>query len=112
MLFAVILCAAMAALTALQFGKRKSSPMLLKIVMPENMDYYGVFDSILQQYTFAHKLTRVKTSEFGSLFELSYEVNVKDMSQSKRFIDELRCKNGNLSVVLACAPRSEGASFC
>lgn len=110
-LFALILCGAMVALTKLNFGKPNSSPMRLRIVLPEDMDYQGAFDQIFAVYTTDCRLTKVKTTEFGSLFEITYDLTLKNMDDSKSFIDKLRCKNGNLNVVLMMRENNEPAVF-
>lgn len=110
-LFALILCCAMVVLTKLRYGNRRQSPMRLKITLPEDMDYYNVFDGILNEYTATHKLVKVKTAEFGSLFELTYELTMKDIAQAKAFIDKLRCKNGNLNIVLSSQQVNEATVF-
>lgn len=110
-LFALVLCGVMVVLTKLRFGNRLQSPMRLKIVLPEDMDYYGVFDGILNEYTTTNKLVKIKTAEFGSLFELTYELTMKDITQTKAFIDKLRCKNGNLNIVLSSQQVTEAAVF-
>ncbi|CDF01102.1 putative uncharacterized protein [Ruminococcus sp. CAG:624] len=74
--------------------------MTLKITIPENLDYKGVFDPVLQRYTNFYKLRRVKTTNFGTLFELIYSIDVKDTVNQKQFIDELRSLNGNLNINL------------
>lgn len=110
-LFAVILCIVMVVLTKIKFGNRRQGPMRLKVVLPEDMDYSGVFDEVLNEYTISHKLSRVKTSEFGSLFELTYEITLKSTASTKEFIDKLRCKNGNLSIVLSINEANEVHAF-
>lgn len=110
-LFAAIMCLAMIILTRLRFGCRSTHPMNLKIVMPECMDYDGVFDDVLNEYTGIHKLSKVKTTEFGSLFEITYEITMKNMADTKKFIDKLRCLNGNMNVVLMVKEHSEEAVF-
>lgn len=107
-LFAAILCAAMALLWKMDYGKNKNKSMRLKIALPEDMDYEGIFDEIMTKYTNAYKLIGVKTKEFGSLFELSYEVMLKDGINSKLFLDSIRCKNGNLNIVLGMNENREG----
>lgn len=82
------------------FGKCKTSSMTLKITIPENLNYIGLFDGILNQYTTSWKLRRIKTTNFGSLFELVYSLEVKNDADQKQFLDELRNLNGNLTVVL------------
>lgn len=110
-LFAVILCGIMILLWAIKYGNRITSAMRLKIVLPEDMDYQGTFDDILHEYTDSYKLTKIKTSEFGSLFEIVYDVILKDDINSKNFIDSLRSRNGNLNIVLANKESNEAPSF-
>lgn len=110
-LFALIICCVMVILTKLNFGKTCLNPMRLKIVLPEDMDYQGVFDDVLKEYTTDCKLIKIKTTEFGSLFEITYDITLKNMADTKSFIDKLRCKNGNLNVVLSMRETSERALF-
>ncbi len=110
-LFAVVLCLVMIILTKIRFGSRCANPMSLKIVIPESMEYDGIFDGVLNDYTNAHRLSKVKTTEFGSLFEITYEITMKNMADSKKFIDKLRCLNGNLNVVLMMKEQNEAAVF-
>ena len=110
-LFAVILCTIMIILTKVHFGARKNNAMRLKIVVPEDMQYQGAFDDILKEYVDEYKLCRVKTTQFGSLFELSYDVIVKDNADLKAFIDKLRCKNGNLNIAISVKENNEIAAF-
>jgi hypothetical protein len=110
-LFALIMCLAMVILTKLRFGSKSNQSMLLKIVIPEHMDYDGVFDAVLNEYTTNYKLIKVKTTEFGVLFELTYEVSMKDAVPSKQLIDQLRCCNGNMNVALMVNQRAEEAVF-
>ena len=65
----------------------------------------AVFDDVLKKYTSSWMFKKVKTKEFGSLFEITYTVVMKNENQ-KKFIDELRCRNGNLGVVLS-VPQEE-----
>lgn len=99
-LFAVILCTVMVILNFTKYGKPKVKNMQLKITIPEDLDYQNCFDDILKQYAVNHKIQRVKTSDFGSLFEIIYCIQLKDTINQKEFIDKLRCRNGNLSIVL------------
>ena len=68
--------------------------------VPENLNYEGIFDEILNKYTISWNLSRVRTRDFGALFELRYKLNVKPECDTKKFIDELRCRNGNLNISL------------
>ena len=95
----VILTAAMLLLSAVNFGAPKSSERVLKITIPENLDYEGLFDDLFAQYTASHELTRVKTSNMGTLYELEYRVTLPGETVPKAFLDDLRCRNGNLNIV-------------
>lgn len=110
-LFAAMMCLVMVVLTRLRFGSRSSQSMLLKIVIPEQMDFDGVFDGVLDEYTTACRLIKVKTTEFGSLFEITYDVTMKNAAPSKQLIDRLRCLNGNMNVVLMANQLNEEAVF-
>ena len=78
----------------------------LKITIPEDMDYTGLFDDLFETYTASHNLLSVKTANMGSLFNLRYRIRLKDVKREKAFLDELRCRNGNLEI--ACAHVSAG----
>ena len=78
--------------------KRGGNEKSLKITIPENLDYEGLFDDLFPQYTSSHTLTRVKTSNMGTLYELTYRVTLPDDHAPKAFLDELRCRNGNLNI--------------
>ena len=95
----VILAAALALLTAVNFGQRFESERVLKITIPESLDYDGLFDDLFDQYTRSHTLERVKTANMGTLYELEYRVTLPGEQPSKEFLDALRCRNGNLNIV-------------
>ena len=98
-LFFLIISAALAGLTALDFGRPSDAERVLKITIPENLDYEGLFDDLFAQYTESHSLVRVKTSNMGTLYELEYRVTLAGESVPKDFLDALRCRNGNLNIV-------------
>lgn len=97
-LFFVIMAAAVLVLGRLRFGEGSSACRQLKITIPENLDYEGLFDDLFEKYTYSHELVRVKTTNMGTLYELCYDVRLKDAEISKVFLDEIRCRNGNLTV--------------
>ncbi|KAF5057615.1 hypothetical protein DSECCO2_354960 [anaerobic digester metagenome] len=99
-LFAVILCVVMVILSVTKYAKPKVQMMQLKITIPEDIDFQNCFEDILEQFTESHKLQRVKTADFGSLFEIVYTIQPKEAMDQKAFIDQLRCRNGNLNIVL------------
>lgn len=73
---------------------------MLKITIPEDLDYVGLFTDIFASYTTYHELVSVKTSNMGSLYKLSYVIGIADVANEKSMIDEIRCRNGNLEVAL------------
>ena len=98
--FAVILCLVMVLLTFTNYAKQKSTSMQVRITVPENLNFQGLFDDILNKYTDFWKLRKVRTTDFGTLFELSYLIDLKQSADQKVFLDELRCRNGNLNITL------------
>lgn len=98
-LFFLIMGAAVLILGKLRFGEGNAACRQLKITIPENLDYEGLFDDLLEKYTAEHELVRVKTTNMGTLYELCYDIRLKDKGISKAFLDEIRCRNGNLTVI-------------
>ncbi len=82
-------------------GKKAELYKTLHITIPEDLDYTGVFEEILQTYTSQYEVVRVKTTNMGSLFKLTYNLTLKNKEQEKEFIDELRCRNGNLEITMS-----------
>lgn len=95
----VLIGAASLVLSNSRFGESKKAKKQLKITIPESMNYAGVFDDLFEKYTSFNKMIRVKTSNMGSLFQLSYEIVLKDEAEEKDFIDNIRCRNGNLDII-------------
>lgn len=97
--FFIIIAVFSILLTLVGFGAGEADERELKITIPENLDYDGLFDDLLNKYTRYAELERVKTTSMGTLYELSYKVVLRDQQRSKEFLDELRTRNGNLSIV-------------
>ena len=95
-------------LTKLHFGEADSSIRMLKITIPENLDYDEIFNDVFAQYTKMHDLVRVKTTNMGTMYELTYDVILKNPEASKQFIDDLRCRNGNLNIIFGRAKDDVG----
>ena len=76
------------------------SDQVLRITIPEDMNYKNVFDDIFDKYLVRHEVKNVKTSNMGTLFTISYNVRTKPGIDTKAFIDELRTRNGNLNIIL------------
>ena len=97
--FFLIVAATVITLSLLRFGENSRSFRQLKITIPENLDYDGLFDDIFEKYTTKHELTKVRTTNMGTLYELTYHIYIKGGDVGKEFIDELRCRNGNLNII-------------
>lgn len=81
------------------YGERTSNERDLKITIPENLEYAGLFDDIFEKYTSKSYLDSVKTTNLGSMFELRYRITMKATADEKKMIDEIRCRNGNLTIM-------------
>lgn len=103
-LFTVVLCAILFLYNLLDFGSRKNGERykVLHITIPEDLDYTGAFDEVLDKYTASHELVQVKTTNMGSLFRLTYNLVLKSPEEEKELIDKLRCRNGNLEISVSC----------
>ena len=99
--FAVLVFASVAVLflivTITGLGERHKV-RTLKIRIPEDLDYDGLFDDVFDRYTTMHQLEKVRTVNMGTMYELTYSVSFRDLSKSKQMIDEIRVRNGNLNV--------------
>lgn len=102
--FAVLLAVVLSVVTVLynrfDFGSQKKGALykVLHIMIPEDLDYTGVLDEILEEYTSSYELEQVKTANMGSLFKLTYNITLKSAEAEKEMIDRLRCRNGNLEI--------------
>lgn len=91
-------------LVKLKFGDQDVNNRRVKVTMPENLDYNKVFDDVFSEYTTRTELRKVKTTNLGSMFELQYEITLRDPALEKAFIDALRTRNGNLNILLSRTP--------
>jgi uncharacterized membrane protein YhiD involved in acid resistance len=105
--FFIIIAAFMLVLNLLRFGDGDENERTLKITIPENLDYDGIFDDLFEQYTKRSSLEKVKTTNMGTLYELQYSIILKSNEIPKQFIDELRCRNGNLNITCSKAGTKE-----
>ena len=100
--FVAIMAAVMLVYNAVGFGNEELdlSEKTLKILIPESLDYSNAFTDIFEKYTLGYPLVAVKTTNMGSMFHLTYNVKLKDIEEEKNFIDDLRCRNGNLEIMM------------
>ena len=97
-LLTFIILAIMITLKIFKFGEYSNK--ILKIVIPEDLDYQKEFEEIFNKYLKKYELRKIKTINLGSLFELTYSVDLNSTENMKEFINELRVKNNNLKIVL------------
>ncbi|MEA5136392.1 MAG: DUF4956 domain-containing protein [Candidatus Fimivivens sp.] len=97
--FLLIIGAMTILLTLIRFGDSRSKEKDLRITIPEDLDYTGIFDDLFAAYTRRAELLRVKTTNMGSLYELRYRIVLKDENTEKQLLDKLRCRNGNLTIL-------------
>ncbi len=102
-LFTLIMCLIFVVYNRLDFGSKKNSQIYktLIITIPEDLDYSEIFDDIFEKYTNEFDLSRVKTTNMGSMFKLTYNVTLKDSKKEKEMIDKIRCRNGNLEITVS-----------
>lgn len=93
----MLLCSAL----GLGTKSKATAERVLRITIPEDLDYTEVFDDLFESFTSSHEIQRVKTTNMGSMFRLTYTVKLKDIKDEKKFIDEIRCRNGNLEVSMS-----------
>lgn len=99
LLFTCLVCAVMLLLARIPMGEEGT--MDLHITVPESLHYAREFEDLFQTYTSSCQLVKTRTSNLGSLYKLEYRVVLKDPAQAQAFIDQLRCRNGNLEISLA-----------
>ena len=88
--------------------RAQAQEKLLRVTIPESLDYIDVFDDTFAHYLKSYENVGVKTTGMGSMFRLSFKIRMKDPKEEKAFIDELRTKNGNLEI--AVLPYVEAAN--
>lgn len=84
----------------------ESKDMLLKITVPEDLDYTNCFNDIFSKYSKKTEFIKSKTVNMGSMYEIIYNLELSNLSKQKEFIDELRCRNGNLKIILERMPEN------
>ena len=101
-LFTIIMCVMFLIYNAVA-GSAKSEAVnkTIKITIPEDLDYTGAFDDIFAEYTKKNELVKVKTTNMGSMFRLTYNVTLRDATKEKEMIDHIRERNGNLEIMVS-----------
>ncbi len=101
--FTLVMCGVFLLYNFLDFGTKRNSAVYktFTVTIPEDLDYSEVFDDIFESYTRAHELVKVKTTNMGSLYKLTYNVTLTDPKKEKEMIDKMRCRNGNLEIAVS-----------
>ena len=99
----LVLCLVMLALQHFRYAAPKRTQKRLKITIPENFNHQNAFDDIFAKYSSKAEPRRIRTTDLGSLFEISYNITMPDDADEKAFLDEIRARNGNLPVILSMA---------
>ena len=110
-LFALVISLVILAGSAISFGKltAKKADRVLKITIPEDLDYNSQIEDVIAEYTTFSELTSIKSVNMGSMFKLTYAIALKEPEKLKEFIDSIRTRNGNLEVaVLRMDLREQG----
>jgi uncharacterized membrane protein YhiD involved in acid resistance len=98
-LFFILIAALTLVLEKVHFGAPKASERILKITIPESLNYEHLFDDLFEKYDLHASLEKVKTSNMGTMYELQYRILLPENVISKELMDEIRCRNGNLNIV-------------
>ncbi len=97
-LFVIIVCLIMVLSNFVHFKEKDDFVRELRITIPEDLNYAHEFDDLFKHYTNSSKLLNVKTTNMGSLYKLTYEIELKNEDDVQKFIDDIRCRNGNLEI--------------
>lgn len=107
-LFTILIGGLITVMSLLKIGeKHKNCERMVKITIPEDLDYTKVFDEVFDEYVTKCGLEQVKTTNFGSMFKLTYRVQLINSDKEKELIDKLRTRNGNLEVMISRMPMGE-----
>ena len=104
-LFTLIACACIVLLSLIRMSSEREQQLL--ITVPENLNFTGAFDDLFEKYTKKSALVSVKSTNMGSLYKLTYKIEMKNESEMRAFIDDLRIRNGNLEISIL---KLEGSS--
>ncbi len=99
-LITLILCLLLIILDISKFSMLGNKSKTLKIIIPEDLNFDNLFDDIFEKYCRSYQLNKSRTTDFGTLFELTYTIVFKKNISEKAFIDEIRTRNSNLNVIL------------
>ena len=108
-IFTVVIVLVMVVLSLTNFADKNAGKRQLRITIPENLNYTNAFDNVFNKFIVSNELTKVKTTNMGTMFELTYLVEFSNNVNEKEFIDALRVMNGNLNITLGVVDNTSGA---
>lgn len=99
-LFTILMCIMFVFYNLFDFGSKKNAAIFktLTVTIPEDLNFSGIFDDVFEKFTVSHELVRVKTTNMGSMFKVTYNILLRNPLCEKEMIDEIRIRNGNLEV--------------
>lgn len=103
--FTIISALIIVLLTKTKFAEKNDNMKILRIIIPEDLDYPNVFDEVFEKHLNKYELDKVKTTNLGSLYELTYRIDLKKDTNEKELIDDIRIRNGNLNIILNKQPK-------
>lgn len=104
-LFTLIISVITVLLSLIKFGDERL--LLLNVTVPESLNFAHGLDDVFAEYTKKYYLTSTRTTNMGSLYKLTYKIELKNKDKMQEFIDALRCRNGNLEIMITEAPDTE-----
>ena len=101
--FTVIMCVVVLVYETVGFGKSNMSVLnkTINITVPEDLDYSEIFDEVWEKYVSKVEMTKIKSTNLGSLNKLTYNITLKEKNTEKQLIDDIRCRNGNLEISMS-----------
>ncbi len=102
LLFVGVVGVVLFVLTTFNYGgnRKNAADRIIRITIPEDLDYNSEIETVLDEYTATHELTSVRSVNMGSMFKLTYKATINDLSKQKELIDKIRVRNGNLEVAV------------
>ena len=107
-IFTVVIILVLVTLSITNFADKNAGKRQLRITIPENLNYTHAFDGIFDNFLSSKELTKVKTTNMGTMFELTYIIEMNKDINEKEFIDSLRVVNGNLNITLGMIDNVSG----
>jgi uncharacterized membrane protein YhiD involved in acid resistance len=93
-------------MTRFDWYAREMATQILRIQLPSDTSFSGMFDKTFLKYTSTAELISVDTIQNGALTELTYSLGMKKSGLVEDFLDEIKHLNGNNKVTLVAGYNS------